>query len=75
MIFYDCIDGIFPAVTPGLLTCLGDNVLGNGTTCLDSWPRGHCMGNYRLDHRVVSIVHGCSMGQGDELIVDMTRLQ
>lgn len=32
MKFYDCIDGILPAVTPGLLTCLGDNVLGNGTT-------------------------------------------
>jgi hypothetical protein len=31
MNFYDRIDGIFPAVTPGLLTCLGDNVLGNGT--------------------------------------------
>jgi hypothetical protein len=32
MNFYDYIDGTFPAVTPGLLTCLGDNVLGNGTT-------------------------------------------
>lgn len=64
MNFYDCIDGTFPAVTSGLLTCLGDNVLDNGTTWMDSWPRGHCMGNYNLDHRVLRIVHhGCSMCQ------------
>ncbi len=32
MIFNDCIDGTFPDVIPGLLTCLGDNMLGNGAT-------------------------------------------
>lgn len=42
--FYDCIDGTFPAVTPGLLTCLGDNVLGNGTTRIGKLAEGTLFG-------------------------------